>query len=290
MNSILIPFLAAVTYAGSILIAKYGLTRRRISLRDYIPGIFLSLAFFSFLTLIKWGGADSAALFKAHNLLLLVALIVTATIWNILYYIGLSKEKMNTTEGVILLMPLMTIVFSWVVLPSHFDVRVAVAAAMATFLVAATYRPKGLVRFDVYGLMLMAAVILMAIENVLAGELLQTNSISPATLYAIRTTIIFMIFYAYYRPSFRKLSYRTVGLLTVSGFIGTAAMLLRFYGLRDAGITLTAIILILVPVIVFSAAMIFFHERMKPKRLAAMAVIGVIIVYASFVNASLLGR
>ncbi|HET7529143.1 MAG TPA: EamA family transporter, partial [Candidatus Saccharimonadales bacterium] len=266
MNTILVPFLAAISYAGSILVAKYGLTRRRISLRDYIPGIFLSLAFFSFLTLIKWGGANSEALFKTHNLLLLIALIVTATIWNVLYYVGLSKEKMNTTEGVILLMPLMTIVFSWAVVPSNFDIRIAFAAAAATFLVAATYRPRKLVRFDIYGLMLMLAVVLMAIENVLAGELLQTNSISPATLYAIRTSVIFVIFYAYYRPSFRKLSYRTVALLAVSGFIGTSAMLLRFYGLRDAGITLTAIILILVPVIVFSSAMVFFHERMKPKR------------------------
>ena len=290
MRSILIPVLAAITYACSILFAKYGLTRRRISIRDYIPGIFLSLTAFSVLTLFKWGHADTTALFKAHNLILLIALVVTAAIWNLLYYIGLSKEKLNTTEGIIILMPLFTIALSWVVTPDNFDFRIAASVVAATLLVALAYRPKKLVRFDIYGLMLIVSVILMSVENVLASILLRTGSLSPAMLYAIRTASIFIIFYAYYRPKLSKLGPRTIGLLTVSGFVGTSAMLLRFYGLRDAGITLTAIILILVPIIVFSSAMLFFHERMKPKRLLAMLAIGVIIIYASIINYTLLSK
>jgi drug/metabolite transporter (DMT)-like permease len=290
MKSLIIPILAAVSYACSILFAKYGLTRRRISIRDYIPGIFLSLTAFSILTLFRWGHADTTTLFKAHNLILLISLVVTAAIWNLLYYIGLSKEKINTTEGIIILMPLFTIALSWIVTPENFDIKIAASVVAATLLVALAYRPKKLIRFDVYGLMLLVAVVLMSVENVLAGTLLRTDSLSPATLYAIRTASIFIIFYAYYRPKFSRLSMKTIGLLTISGFVGTSAMLLRFYGLRDAGITLTAIILILVPVIVFSSAMVFFHEKMKPKRLLAMTAIGVIIIYASIINYTLLSK
>ena len=67
-------------------------------------------------------------------------------------------------------------------------------------------------------------------------------------------------------------------------------MLLRFYGLRDAGITLTAIVLILVPVLVFSAAVLLLHEKISKTRLAAMVAIGVLILYASFANYHLLAN
>ena len=46
MKLLIIPLLAAVLQAVGLLLAKVGLTRRRIKLRDYIPGVFL-LSIFS---------------------------------------------------------------------------------------------------------------------------------------------------------------------------------------------------------------------------------------------------
>ena len=290
MKNITAPILAAVIYAASILFAKYGLTRRRISIRDYIPGIFLSLSIFALLALPHFGQVDTKLLDSGNNLVLLIAIVLVAAGWNLLYYLGLSKEKVNTTEGIIILMPLFTIALSWLFTPANYDSRIALSVLAATALVAWAYRPKQLLRFDIYGLMLAAAVIGMSLENVLVGRLLKTGALSPAALYAIRTLVIFIIFYLYYRPSLTKLGAKTVALLGASGLIGTSAMLFRFYGLRDAGITLTAIILILVPVFVFSAAIIFFHENMNKRRLGAMTGIGAIILYASIVNYSLLAH
>ncbi len=290
MNLVWVPMLAAIAYAASILIAKIGLTRRRISIRDYIPGIFFFLTFFSIITLPKLGHVNYSTLFVQHNLILVLALIIVATVWNILYYKGLSREKVNTTEGIIILMPLMTIVLSWLFQPEVFNAKIALSATVATVLVGWIYRPHKLIQFDLYTFMLLGAVLLMALENVLAGQILQTKAISPAALYTLRTFLLFVIFYLYYKPSLLRLRLKSTLILALSGLIGTTAMLLRFYGLRDAGITLTAIVLILVPVIVFSAAIIFLHEKMKPARLAAMVFIGVLIIYATFTNYSLLSH
>lgn len=290
MKLIIIPLLAAVTYAASILLAKIGLTRRRISIRDYIPGLFLFLTVFSLLTLIKWGHVNYAQLTGSHNLTLLVSIIATATVWNVLFYIGLSKKKVNASEGIIILMPLMTIVLSWLFVPQNFNARIAVLALAATALVAWAYRPKKLFQLNIYTLMLTVSVVLMALENVLVGQILLTDAISPAALYFVRTLVVFVIFYVYYRPSLGKLSLRTNAFLALSGLAGASAMVLRFYGLRDAGITMTAIILILVPVIVFSWAVFFLHEKMKTGRIATMLVIGVLIIYAAVINYNLLAH
>ena len=290
MKVVFIPLLAAVAYAASILIAKISLTRQRISLRDYIPGIFFFLTLFSVASLPKWGSASYTQLLSGNNLVLLLLIIAVAAVWNVLYYIGLSKEKVNTTEGIIILMPMMTMVISWFFSPEYFDSQIAVAAAAATFLVAWAYRPRSLLRFDVYFLMLLISVVGMALENVLVGQLLKTDAVSPAALYSVRTTLVFIIFYLYYRPSLLRLKLKTLWFLALSGIIGTTAMLLRFYGLRDAGITLTAIVLILVPVLVFSAAVLLLHEKISKTRLAAMVAIGVLILYASFANYHLLAN
>lgn len=288
MKVIWIPLLAAVAYAASILVAKISLTRRRISLRDYIPGIFFFLTLFSVVSLPKWGTANYTQLLGGSNLVLLLSIIVIAAVWNVLYYIGLSKEKVNTTEGIIILMPMMTIAISWFFSPQYFDARIALAVGATTFLVALAYRPRSLLKFDIYFLMLLASVIGMSLENVLVGQILKTDAISPAALYAVRTTLVFIIFYLYYRPSLRRLKFKTLWFLALSGIIGTTAMLLRFYGLRDAGITLTAVVLILVPVLVFSAAVLLLHEKITRRRLITMIAIGILILYATFANYSLL--
>lgn len=290
MKLIIVPLLAAVTYAASILLAKVGLTRRRISIRDYIPGLFLFLTAFSLLTLIRWGHVNYAQLTSGSNLVLLVSIIATAAVWNVLFYIGLSKKKVNASEGIIILMPLMTIALSWFFAPQNFNSKVALSALGATLLVAWAYRPKNLFQLNIYTLMLTGSVVLMALENVLVGRLLDTDSISPAALYFVRTLVLFVIFYIYYRPSFSKFSIKTNSFLAVSGLAGALAMVLRFYGLRDAGITMTAIILILVPVIVFSWAVFFLHEKMKTGRIAAMLLIGVLILYAAITNYNLLSH
>lgn len=281
MKTLLIPILAAVSYAASILLAKVGLTRRHISLRDYIPGLFLFLSISSSLALLKIGGISRIDVANQHTLLMLLAVAVTAATWNVLFYIGVAREKLNSTEAIILLMPLATISVGWAFAPSDFNSRIAISALVATAMIAFIYKPKRVAKFDKYGLALLVAVVLMGLENVLAGRLLQTSTLSPVALYTFRTILLFAIFYAYYRPSFKRISLKNHMFMAVSAAVGTTSMILRFYGLRDSGIALTAVVLITTPVLVFATAVLLLNEKIRPMRALALLTVGALVIYSA---------
>ncbi len=281
MKPIIIPLLAALAQATSLLFAKICLTRRRISIKDYIPGLFFFLSVFSLLSLTKLGQVNFSALTHSSVLIKLALIIGAATIWNVAYYIGLSKEKVNTSEGIMILMPLATIMMAWLVEPAGFRWPVAIAGAGATSLILWAYSGRKVFQLDKYTWLLIVAVIFTAVENVLVSQVLQTGIVSPAALYTMRTLVVFTIFYLYYRPSLLKVKFINLIYIAFSALLGATMMILRFYGLRDAGVTLTALILILVPALILIAAALFLHERIKPKRLVATTLVVGLIVYAT---------
>ncbi len=283
MKALVIPLLAAVAEPANIIIAKIGLTRVRISMRDYLPGAFLFLTICSSLSLIKLGHFSTFHV-NHTGIIKLACIIVIASTWNVLYYKGLSKEKVNTTEGITILMPLATIAISWLFMPKNFNTQIAITALLATGIIIWTYRSKQLFRPDRYSLMLAAALVLIALEDNLVAQVLTENSISPALLYTIRVSIITVIMFTLYRPSLRKLSFRSVKLLALTGLVGTTTMLLLFYGLRDAGVVATGLIYILVPVFVLFSARRFLHEHIKPSRIVAMTVVCALILFATYLN------
>jgi len=283
MKPFIIPLLAALAHAASMILAKVGLTRRRISIRDFIPGLFLFLTLFSAMTLVPFGYIQLSA-FNVVVLGQLGAIIVVSIMWNVLYYMALRKEKANTSEGIMILVPLVTMGASWLVDPSDFNVQIVMAAVVATAIVAWVYHNKKSLRVGRDGLLLGGAVVFMALENVLVAQLLQQQIISPATLYAMRTFMVFLVLCAYYRPSFKRLNRKTLWFLAGSALVGASAMLLKFYGLRDAGVTLTALALILTPVFTFCGAALFLREKLKPSRVVALVAISLLVIYATYLN------
>ena len=72
--------------------------------------------------------------------------------------------------------------------------------------------------------------------------------------------------------------------MAFSALLGSTMMILRFYGLRDAGITITAIVLILSPAFVLLLSGTFLHERLKIKRIVSTAVVLGLVISAVAVN------
>lgn len=285
MNPLIIPLLAAVAQAASLIDAKIGITKRHISLRDYIPGLFLFLTITALISLIKLGDVNYSIVSERANLLRLFLIILVAAIWNVLFYKGVSKEKANTAEGIMVIMPLATIAISWLFIPENFSLPILVIGVSATALVAWAYSAHGrLYKIDKYALMLAAAVVLIGFENVLVSQLLSSNALSPASLYALRATVLFVLFYCIYRPRFSRVSKKHFSFLAISGVLGTTGMLLRFYGLKEAGVVATSLMLILSPIIVLYFARHFLHEKVKKQRVYAMAFVLVLIVMATILN------
>jgi drug/metabolite transporter (DMT)-like permease len=214
----------------------------------------------------------------------LLLVVLSAVIWNICYYVGIAREKANTTEGIMITMPLATIAISWLFDFSKFSSVIAVVAVLATVITAASYSVNKRLKFDKYSLLLGVAVVFIGLENVLVAQVLQTGSISPVSLYALRTFILFCIFLAYYKPNFKRVSLRHHMFMAFSAALGSTMMILRFYGLRDAGIAVTSLVLILSPAFVLLLSGAFLHEHPKKKKIMTTGLVLAMVVFAVVVN------
>lgn len=283
MKLLIIPLMAAVLQAVGLLLAKLGITRRRIKLRDYIPGVFLYLTFFSGVATILFGYVNLGTV-TGGELIKFLLIVVSAVVWNILYYVGVSREKANTTEGIMITMPLATIGISWLYDWSKFEPSIAAVAVLATIITAASYSINKKLKLDKYSLFLGLAVVLIGLENVLVSQVLQTEVISPISLYALRTFIVFCAFFIYYKPRFSRVSYRHHKFMAFSAILGSTMMILRFYGLRDAGIAATSLVLILSPVFVLLLSGVFLREHPKKKRIVTTGAVLSLVVFAVVIN------
>jgi drug/metabolite transporter (DMT)-like permease len=276
MGAFIIPLLAALARAVDLLESKFLLTRRKISLRDYNPITFLFLAGFSALLMPWLGHVDSDALLTPHGLGMVVGIIAVATAWNMLYYAAIRREKVNASESIIVLMPITTIILAWLFEPSRFDPSIALAAAVAMAALLWGFGGRSLVTEGTH-VKLGLAIILMSIENLMVAQVLQQNILSPVALYTIRTLVIFIIFFLYYRPAVNRLKPTTLGEIIIGAAIGATTMLLWFYGLRDVGPVVTALVMTLSPILVFAASAKILHERLKFRQLvSAMVLIGAV--------------
>jgi len=102
-------FIATLSQVGGVLIDKIVLTRRQVSLRVFVPLLFLFLFLFS-MVLFPFLGTISSQIFSPYYIVIFILMIATAIVWNIFYYRGLQQEKMNEFELIIMFQPLFTII------------------------------------------------------------------------------------------------------------------------------------------------------------------------------------
>ena len=124
MKLLLVPILAAVAQATALLVAKFILTRRSVSIRDFNPLAFWFLCGFACLLLPFLGEVNLTLALQPSSLLLIGSMIVVAAGWNMLYYAGIKGEKVNITESILIFMPITTIVLAGVIYPDRFDARI----------------------------------------------------------------------------------------------------------------------------------------------------------------------
>lgn len=275
------PFLAALAMGAQTIVDKVSLSKRKIPLGTFIPFLFLYLFFFSALATPFLGRVNWGLLLSPQFLFLFLVLIILAITWNIFYYESLQKEKLYEFETIIMLVPLVTIVLSWVFFPETWDVRIGVAAIIAAAALVWSHWDKHHFSLNHYSMNLLVAVVLMATEDIIAAELLRDGVISPVALYSVRTLILFGFFYAYYRPQTKKIDRGFLNAISLSGLLGAIFMILRYYGYKEVGIPFTALVTLAAPMGVYAASAMVLHERMRLKVIIAAGIIAVAIIYAT---------
>lgn len=280
----LVPSLAALTTAAELLLSKYVLTRRQVSLRDFMPICFLFLCLFSTLLTPWLGWVNFGKLLEPSGLALLGIILISATGWNMLFYAAVKGQKVVDSETALILLPLVTLLLAWAIQPASFELGVALAAAVACGALLWAYRDRHQLLFNRSSGRMSLAVVLMAVENLSVATALQRHLFSPIFLYTIRTLIIAGLFYAYYRPQTRRVSRTTLVWLAVVSLVGFVSMALRFYGLRDAGIIVSATLFALTPIVVYAVSHFAFHERLRARHIAAACILILSVVYATLIS------
>ncbi len=284
MEQALFPLLAALTQASSLILHKVGLTRRRIDLGIYLSLLFAFLAFYTLLTLPFIGWVHYDQVFQSSNFLLLGAVLITATLWNYLYFLAIRAEKVNAVENIVNLGPVLTIVIAWLVTPSLFDGRVAWFAGVATAVLVWGYWEKRKFTLDRFGFLLLCSVFLSALESVLIARLLQEHVMSPAVLFFLRVCVMAGFFWLMYKPAYKKIKSKTKVFIGLNALLSLVMMLIRFYALRDSGVIYTSLVLVLVPIVVYIGSARILHEQLKMRQLiSAGSLIGVVL-YATLLK------
>jgi len=272
------PIIATLSQIGGILVDKIVLTRRQVSLRVFVPLLFLFLFLFS-MVLFPFLGTISHQMFTPYYIIIFILMIVTAIIWNVFYYRGVQQEKMNEFELIIMFQPLFTIILAAVFLRGEQSVHTIIAAIIAAIALILAHLQKKHLEFSAGAISLILAVIFMSVELILIKILLVV--FSPVALYMVRTAIIFIFFYFYYKPDIFRVANTNVALILSSAALGVVQMVTKFYGFEKYGVVYTSLVLIAAPLVIYFFSSIFLHEKIKPRVLIAALVILLCIVYAT---------
>lgn len=279
----LAPFLSALTMGVGTVIDKVGLSKKGIPVKQYVPFLFLYLFFFTALASPFLGRINWNLLFAPQFLFLFLILIILAIAWNIFYYESLQKEKLYEFESIVMLTPLVTIALSWIFFPETWEWHIGLVGVIAAVALVWSHWDKHHMKLSHYSMNMLVAIVMIAMEDIVATELLRDQVFSPIGLYAVRTFILFGFFFAYFRPEVRRIPRSTLNVISLSGLLGAISMVFKYYGYQSYGIPYTALVTLAAPMAVYIGSATVIHERMKWKVVVAAAVIAVAIVYATAV-------
>ncbi|MFA6493104.1 MAG: EamA family transporter [Patescibacteria group bacterium] len=272
------PFISAFAQVGGIIIDKITLTRRQVSVRVFVPILFLFLFLLTAL-LFPFLGEISTQIFETRYLLLFVGMILAATIWNIFYYQGVQAEKVHEFELIVMFQPLLTILLATIFLKGERNLHIEIAATVAAIFLIIAHIKKDHLEMTLGGYKLVLAVIFMSIELILIKLLLEI--FSPVAIYCVRTGILFVFFFLLYHPQINKVANQNIGLILSSATLGTVQMISKFYGFQQYGVVYTSLILILSPILVYIISTVLLHEKLKFRTVLSAIVILGCILYAT---------
>jgi drug/metabolite transporter (DMT)-like permease len=274
--------ISTITQAFGVTLDKVVLSYRKIPVKDFIPIVFFFLCLFAAPALFFKGSINWQELLTLKYIILYFSMIITAILWNILYYHGVRSEKVQEFELIFMLNPLIVILFATFFFPAERNLQIIIAGIVASFALIFAHLKREHLVFSNAALWLIVCVILMSVETIMHRALL--NFISPGALYFSRTLLLLLFFALFYRPNISGLNKTSIGLIALNGLLGATQFVARFYGYRDAGVIITTLILTSAPILVYLAAYFYFKETIKKRMIVAGLIILACIIWATLAH------
>lgn len=265
-----LPMTAAILYALGIAHFKWILGRFTIEFRALLSAQFIFL-FLGTVVFVPWFGGVEAQFFAPRNLFLFGFLIVVATVYNLFWTRGLKRESLHEFELIDLLLPIFTIVLAAVTFIDErqpVQLSLAILAAGTFFLTHLRQHHIHLKQADRW---LIFAVFLMAIEAILVKPLLELAT--PVSLYAFRTGLITIVLLLVFRPHFATIPRLAWGHIILNALLGLGKMLLWLMAIQALGIVVTELVMLLTPILLAVASLIYFRERWTALQVVAFMII-----------------
>lgn len=252
--------------------------KKHVNYKTFLLVLFIAL-FLGSLAFWPSFGHVNASFLSLKYILIFIALIVVAVLWNLLYYRGLHEEKLVEFELITMVYPLATIILASIFLPQEFDLQIFFAGIIATLALIFSHIKYHHLRFNKIEKKLLWTVVLMAIESILVRYLLEV--MSPLSLYCVRTGVMLAVFLVIFRKEV-KLIKSNIYLVyqIVLAIFGIGFMVFEFEAYTRIGVSFTILVLLLTPVLTFLWAHFKEKESFPIKKMLAAAVIIAAIIYA----------
>lgn len=279
MNPFVVQLIASLFFAIAMVKDKSNLRRFKIEPRDYTFMIFVGLTFFAGIVTLFTLHIDVYKLAEPKYYFGLIALIFLAFLWNKLFYYFENKEQLQDFEVMNLVVPAVTAAFAGLIFIEERSTLVTLAVLVSLATLYASQLSHHHVKFNAYSKLILVMIFAMAAESILRKELLVV--FDPASLYFVRTLLVTVLLYMFYRPNKIAYSLQVWGHSLVSSSLGAVAMIMMFYGYRDLGIVLTTLVFVSSPLMVYFLDATVLGERIKSRNIIASVIILTAITIAA---------
>ncbi|MDO8471799.1 MAG: DMT family transporter [bacterium] len=271
MNPFLLQIIAALLFAVTMVLDKRNLRRYKLAPPDYTFMVFIWLVVFSGIVTTFTHHVDLVKLAEARYYYGFVVLVLLAFLWNKLYYYFELHERMEDFEVINLTVPAATAVMAGIVFPEERNIIAYLAVGVSLVTLAVVRLQKKNWQFNTYAWLILVMILAMAAETVMRKYMLAV--FDPATLYFYRVTGVTILLYLFNRPKNLPTKWQPWLATGLASALGTAAMIMMFYGYAAIGVILTTMIFLLNPLAVYWLDSLILHERLKLKNMVASVVI-----------------
>jgi len=277
----LIPIIAAVATAVGIILDKVILSKWRVDYRTYTVVLFIFLVVIC-LALYPFLGKINPQALEFKYLVFMGLVVILAVIFNLFFYVGIKREKVQEFEMILLLQPLVIIMVAVILLRDERNWTIFIPAFIAALVLIIAHIRKDSLRFDKYSLLLLLVVLTSAFETVLLKELMAVYS--ALALYFIRVTLVLPFLWLIMRPKFSNLNFRNTFMIFITAALAVLQLTFSFWSYFHLSIVYTMIGLVLGPVLIYFFAAIFLKEKLLVRNVIAAIIILVCVIWATIIS------
>lgn len=277
MNSLVYPLLACILGSGDIVYEKAVFNKKGKKYKIFVPIMFAFAFIFQIIFFYPFLAGKLPENFWGFQIFgMLLIMVVIACVRNMMYYYSFQKEGLCEIEPFMAFVPLLTILVAGMVYPSERNVTVFILALIASLALIFSHIKKKHLVFHRDMLPILAVIILEAVENNIAKELLY--NLSPVALYTIRSGLVALALFIFTRPKLKEVNTKEWKSLMLISFIWVLTMIFTYYGYQKVGVVYSSLILMLNPIIILFGSYIFLKDKSITKRNVVVLIIVIICV------------